>query len=371
MPNRPINFEFLADVSQYLREVKGASISTEDLADALVGVTESGDDMERKLAASMRDAARDTETLERALKDVGDAADRMGDEAKRGFEKVGDEAKDAGREVGSEFRSSLGEGLASGGSLSDVLSETLGEVTGGLGGPLGVAAGILAGGALLAFNKVREEAEKIKAVMESLGDSLRSQFEQGVFNATAIQQLEAFNQWLSDNVDTTGEWKDELAAAGITFDEFVTAMFQGGEPLDAMIAKLEQIKAENTVITEEGRKRRQIMNEEADAADELLGILTDTEATHNTTAGHMRDQAESSQRLAQQLGLVDLNADGIINDLDLVGQNLETANRRAETFEQTLARLGRSHLKIPVTFSLPDGDTVFQKKFPGAVRGPL
>ena len=61
--NKPITLEFLAEVSQFLRETKKVDVSMEDLSDALVATSNSSADLERKLGRAMREAEKDTESL--------------------------------------------------------------------------------------------------------------------------------------------------------------------------------------------------------------------------------------------------------------------------------------------------------------------
>lgn len=139
MPNKPIKFEFEADTDKFER--------------------------------SMKDAASDTEKLEKAIKDIPKATDKMADQAEDDFDRIGDEAADAGKEAGQEFQQNLGESVASG-NLEDLLTDTLGGLVASLSGPLGLAAAGVAGVAALAFNKLREEWEKTQEAIKEQTESM-------------------------------------------------------------------------------------------------------------------------------------------------------------------------------------------------------
>ena len=169
--NRPIKFEFIADVADYLRDVKKMEVSTDDIAEALIGVTESSDDLERKLSRAMRDAAKDTDVLERAVKGIPKATDDAADQAVRDFDRLGDSARDAGSEVGDEFRQNLGESLSSG-NMEDLVQDTLGGLVAGLKGPMGIAFAGIAGIAALAFGQIKAKWEETQAAIAAQTESM-------------------------------------------------------------------------------------------------------------------------------------------------------------------------------------------------------
>jgi BMFP domain-containing protein YqiC len=166
MPNRPIDFKFTADVVRLLNGLDKAELSVEDLEQAFVEASNSSEDLEKKINRATKEAERDVEKLERAVRDIPKATDDMADEAVKDFSRVGEEAKETGREAGQNFSQSLGEGLSSG-DTSEVVQEVLGEAVGNMSGPVSAAVGVLAGGALLIFNKVREEWEKTQEAIKS------------------------------------------------------------------------------------------------------------------------------------------------------------------------------------------------------------
>jgi hypothetical protein len=171
--NKPIEFEFTADVAKYLSEVKKMSVTTEDVEDAFVAVTQSSEDMERKLSRAVKDAASDVEVLERAIKDLPDATDRMADQAVRDFDRVGDAAGETGREAGQEFQSNLGESLQSG-DMEGLVAGTLGGLVAGMEGAAGLAFSALAGVALVAFTQIKKSWEEMQAAITEQAASMWS-----------------------------------------------------------------------------------------------------------------------------------------------------------------------------------------------------
>jgi hypothetical protein len=169
MSNRPVSIEFIADVSKYLRETKKMEVSTEDIADAFVAVSNDSADLERKLSAAMRGAEKDVDRLARTIKDLPDATGKAAKEADKDFRKVGDSASDAGKETGQNFASNLGEGLSSG-DLSDTLQDALGEMLGQIKGPLTAAIGVGAALALAVWNSFQQESKKQKEMLNSVLD---------------------------------------------------------------------------------------------------------------------------------------------------------------------------------------------------------
>jgi hypothetical protein len=83
--SKPIRIEFVAEVAQYLRDTKKLAVSTEDIADALLSVTNSSEDLERKLSRAMREADKDVDTLQRSIRDQPKATKKAADAADGDF----------------------------------------------------------------------------------------------------------------------------------------------------------------------------------------------------------------------------------------------------------------------------------------------
>lgn len=194
--NKPITLEFLAEVSQFLRETKKVDVSMEDLSDALVATSNSSTDLERKLGRAMREAEKDTESLERAIRDVGDATQDAARESSRGFDNLADDAGDAAREVGDEFKSNLSEALSSG-SMEDLVSGTLGGLVGGLSGAVGFAAAGVAGAAALVFHQVKKSWEETQAAIQTQAESLWANALASVEDAVGKTAIQISNTYLA------------------------------------------------------------------------------------------------------------------------------------------------------------------------------
>jgi predicted nucleic acid-binding Zn-ribbon protein len=248
MPNRPISFEFLADVSNFLRETKKVEVSVDDLADAFVQTTSDSDELERKLAQAMRASKQDVDTLERAVKDVGKASDTVADSAAHDFSRIGDEAADAGREVGDEFKQNLGESLSSG-DLSGLLSDTLGGLVGSLSGPIGIAAAGVAGAAALVFNAVKQSWEETQqAISDSasslwsttlaqLGDQIGQVTAQ--VSATVLVQQELSRLW-QDSPDNMAKLVEQAELLGINSNDVLPARAGDAQAIGRVNAALRQ-----------------------------------------------------------------------------------------------------------------------------------
>lgn len=330
MANKPITVEFIADVAQYLREVKGMAVSTEDVAEALVAVSNSGDDLERKLGKAMKAAAGDADILKAAIdgipKATGEAAseaskdfERIGDDARHSLDGVPDSARDVGRDTGRSFRQSLGEGMSSGrGDLGESISETLGEAIGEA--PIPVAAiGLLALGIWNHFKAENEKRKKEVAESFDLVDLVTGEIDK-------IKQLdEALADLGGGNLQEGLSLANELAKTlGVSMQDVAAVI--GGETnpaADKVRATLEAVVAEATKAGDEGRALTTAQYEAVTAA----GYLLDTSKQNAVATGQAVDSANQYQRaylgvnrevldLNRHLADVDANMDGLIDKAD-------------------------------------------------------
>jgi hypothetical protein len=338
VPDRPIKFEFVADVAAYLRDVKKMNVTTEDLEDAFVGVSNSSEDLERKLSKAMKDAEKDTEALERAIKDLPAASDGAARGIDKDMDKVQDSMADAGTESAQEFKQNLGESLASG-DISTILQDTAGGLVSGLSGPLSIAAAAVAGVAALAFAEIQKQAEELKAFTESLGGALRSLYEQGVKTRDSMKTMEAFNTFLDDQADKVQDLEDDWANTGVQSDKYLTALFRGGPELDAQRDALEGIldATNKQALTVEGLSAEDIKR--AESAKELLKYLESIASEQGDVAGEAGNTATAMQEMARQMGLVDTNSDGVIDDLDKVADSVAAAEASSWKLKENLANL--------------------------------
>lgn len=267
--NRPIEFTFIADVAKYLREVKKMEVSTEDVADALVATTNSADDLERKLSKAMRAAEQDTEGLERAIKDLPDASRNAARKIDKDMADVEQSMADAGKESAQEFKQNLGESLSSG-DLSSIVQDTAGGLVSGLSGPLAGAAAALAGVASLAFGRLQEQAAQAAQLADTYLSQMRDRLGmiQGeIDKGFKTQQMQEF---VKENIDLFQGINDELVLAGINATDYVTAMYEGGQPLADMEAKLRTQRDLHKEIVTEGGRTKVVYDEVGDALGELI-----------------------------------------------------------------------------------------------------
>ncbi len=272
MAGKPVTVTFAADVAKYLREVKKMDVATEDVADALVATTHSADDLERKLSKAMKDSAKDTEVLERALKDIPKASDKMADDVKKDFDKVGDAGAEAGKETASEFKQNLGESLASG-DLSSILQDTAGGLVSSLSGPLALAAAALAGVAAIGFSKLQEQAEQAAQLADTYLGQMRERLgmiQSDIDKAFKTQQMQEF---VKENLDFFQSINDELETAGINANDYVQAMYEGGQPLADMEAKLRASRDLHKEIVTQGDRTKVVYDDVGDSLGTLINGL--------------------------------------------------------------------------------------------------
>jgi len=322
---RPIVIAFAANVRDWLRGTGDVEKSLDDISSDLKQAGDDADKFERDFSDAMRDAER--------------AADKAGDNISRDFKtKTKDGFGETGKEASQEFKQNLGESLASG-DVSSIVQDTLGGLVSGLSGPLAGAAATLAGLATLAFSSVQKEAEQLKEFTESLASTLQGLYEQGIMTADKLEKLQAFNQFLEDQADTIDDLSDKFGVAGIASETYLTSLFQGGPALALQREELEKIMEQSNTLYVTNRGIQGVQSDQYLAAERLLGYLNEQGDKQGEIAGQMTTQASASQELARQLGLVDTNADGIIDDSDKIATNLTTANTQAGGLKQNLENI--------------------------------
>jgi hypothetical protein len=272
--SKPIRIEFVAEVAQYLRDTKKLEVSTEDIADALNATTKNADDLERKLGRAMKGAEKDAESLKRVLDDLPKSTGKAAKAADDDFRKIGDDAKEAGREAGQEFRQNLGESLASG-NLSDLFSDTLGGLISSLQGPIGIAAAGIGAGALLIFNKLKEDWQATVDAMNTLAQSLvDKQIELGRQFLFQSEKLEVMRGIIKENPELWGKVRVAAEALGYTLDDVAAAMLGGTAEADAFKRKLQDAVQAGTTL-EQGTGRISLTGP-ASQALQLLQLMQQT-----------------------------------------------------------------------------------------------
>jgi len=327
--NRPIKFEFIADVADYLRDVKKMSVSTEDIADAFVAVSNSSDDLERKLARAMRESERDVERLEKAVRDLPDASDDAADKMVRDFDRAGDEIAETGKETGSDLLGNLGEGLASG-DISDTLQDTLGEALGKVSGPGSAALAAAAGLALAIWNVFKAQSEKQKQELADTFDI--TDLVTGQIDKVA-QLQEAFEDLGGGDMGAGISKAREIAIdLGLSMED-VGAVITG-EINPATTRTAAYLQEQLDILAEQREEQGGLTQEQGDQEVQLQTLLD----LHNQNANAIQvnqDRAAAYQQalagvqseainIAGAIGQIDVNQDGVIDNADTLA--LKTAD---------------------------------------------
>jgi hypothetical protein len=323
--NKPIEFTFVAETAAYLRDVKGMAVTTEDLEDAFVAVTQSSEDMERKLSRAVKDAASDVEVLERAIKDLPDATEKFADQARKDFDRAGDEAKnaaddaaDAGKDFGQDFAGNLGEGLASG-DISGTLSDTLGEAIGKISGPGSAVLAGMGALALAAWNVFKASSEKEKqgiADILDITDEVTGAIDQVELLRKGVTELGGgdFSQGMRD----LSEYSRTL---GINMDSLADLI--SGDLTPATEATKQQVEG-ILIMAGKAYSQHKLTSDQywdiRDAAKEVLG-------TTELQVGQL-EQAKTItgnwSEIIDDIPDVDINLDGAINDADVLTGKLNS-----------------------------------------------
>ncbi len=344
--SRPIEFRFLSDVADFLRDTKKVEVTVDDLADALNAVSKDAPDLERKLARAMREAGKDAESLERALKDVGKAADASGDRfdsISKGARKAGDSAEkemgDGGRRAGESFMSNLGEGVGQGGgSVQDLISGFLGDLVQDASTPMGAAAGLGLGlgAAVWTYFAAEKEskAKAITAIFETF-DQITGEIDEKALLLTSVMELGG------GNLDQG--WLDAAKYAkltGIAIDDIYEAIKGGVNPAtEKTVALLEEQRALG-VMGAENQAEIYV------AAEELLGTIEkqrvategateaariQKEAMVSTGAGaqELLDLLNESIDAAAEIGSGDVGLDELLDKAADLGWEMLTAEEQA------------------------------------------
>lgn len=240
---RPITIEFAADVQKFLRDAKKLDVSLEDIQTALKSADAAADKSGAGIDSSMNRAEgglRDfAAEAERAARDSGRAFRRMDDDAERAAHGMGD----AGREAGQEFRQNLGQAIGSGGSLDEVVGETIGSLVGSVSGPLAGAFVAVGAAGMLAFNSIRERAERVAETTSELVDVVL-----GVSGRLDVLGRKAiFEKWLEglrNNADAAEDFAAAIRDGVITAEELRDAVTGVPGAAEAVRAKMQAVKDE-------------------------------------------------------------------------------------------------------------------------------
>jgi hypothetical protein len=349
--SKPISLAFIAEVAQYLRETKKVEVSTDDIADALVAVTNSSDDLERKLSRAMRGAEQDTERLERAIRDLPKATDDAADKAGKDFRRIGDEAKEGfgetGKEAGSEFASNLAEGLSSG-DLGSVARDTaFGLLTAFQSVPIAgqVAIG-LAAAATAAYTIITGQSKAAAAEIQTIFDAFVEEGGAAVRRMVQQSGLEKLGGTVAQG------WKDAAKAAdsmGLEVEDLVSLYDGDLLPVEQQLFDLmkkdydlllDKVGHGETLTTQEA-DRLKILNEQIP----LIQGQVDKYSDAAEAAGLAVDAAGKPINQSNVIAYGDI-IDGIKGDAEGVGPalgagdvGLPQTRADAEAIASALARI--------------------------------
>ena len=226
MAGRPIVIEFASNVRDFLRGTRDVERSTEDIGD------------------SLKDASRDSERFEREFRDSMKDAERQAGKTSRNieqdFDKTPGKLGEIGEDAGGEFVQNIGEAVSSG-DVGGLIEGTLGGIVSGLKGPMGLAAAGLAGVAVLAFQKVRDEAEALNAFYESWQESFLG-LVYATGDALTAAAVEAdYASWLQDMNDKLVEFSPLLADIKLDSETFWRNLYAGGDSAEDLLGYLSAV----------------------------------------------------------------------------------------------------------------------------------
>lgn len=167
--------DVLANTTSAQRAVKDLSQEFDKVGDSLEDVARDGDRAGDKIERSFKDLVQDAGRAEKAVKEIGNAADKAGDDAKKGMKKASegtaefkDEAKSSAREGAASFTGEFDD-------VADYIQEVLANALGGF-GPAGAAAGIalatILGTALAQTQAAQDKLGEVREGAADLADQL-------------------------------------------------------------------------------------------------------------------------------------------------------------------------------------------------------
>lgn len=343
-------------VIQAVLESAGAARDAAKLALSLGKVDTEADTLDRsvrdagqaidRLGSEAATAGTDLGRAETALDLVGDEADAVADELRRAGQEMSDSIRagaqgvereadtmrgnmgELGRETGAEFVGNIAEGIGSGqANLTDVVSGTLGGLTNlaaTLSGPVGIAAGAAAAGIGLVFASVKAESERAQAAIDTLRGAMDSVWAKG----QEIQEQAIFDAWVKGAQATTGKLentRDVLNQAGVSADEFKAALAGDPKAMDVVKGKID---AQADAIEAAKREQGGVYEFQQKYLDNMDGVLSDINAS-DKAIGAVRREHEAIEELSGKTGtnLGKWNADKAIEDAKQLNEQLNQATR--------------------------------------------
>jgi hypothetical protein len=277
---RPVVIAFSAKVRDYLRGTKKVEQSTEDIGDSLQDAAKDSDKFERQFKDAMKDAERQADRSARKIEDD--------------FDKTPGQLGEIGQDAGQEFTSNIGEAVSSG-DIGGLIEGTLGGIVGGLKGPMGLAAAGLAGVAVLAFQRVQQEAEKVTAFVESWSEGLKEMIRATADELDTAVVEEAYRDWIADNEELFHQMVPLIEEAGLNAEAFARMLFSGDEGAQEVLSTLRGIRDVDAERITQGDRTRVVYGEQGQAANDLL---TEVEAL----VDEQQDAYEAAENYSKLVG---------------------------------------------------------------------
>jgi hypothetical protein len=221
-----LKLDILANTSQFVKEMKKAGASTEDISDALDDMAKDGEKAGEKLESSFRDIAK---ASKRAGDDVGTSMDDGFNKAKRGADDFKDEAKSTAKEAAASF-----DGSAE--SIGDAFQEVAANALEGF-GPLGAAAGVAIaaglGTGMAALEKFNDALESSREAAFDFASDLEDR-------ANIAAQIESW----TTNIERFKQAQDIAYATGRDVADVISDLATGGDNLDDLQQAFEDMSWE-------------------------------------------------------------------------------------------------------------------------------
>ena len=296
---RPITLEFAADVAAFLKDVKKIDVSLEDVEQAFTAVGDDADKAAREIDGSMDKAGRSLRDFaaeaDRAARDTSGSFRRMGDDSHRAASSMGD----AGREAGNEFRQNLGESIASG-DLSNIVGDTIGGLISSVSGGLAGAFVAVGAAGVLAFNSIRERAERVEAATQRLVDVILG----ASGSLDELSRKAVFEEWfegLKENTAAAADFAEAIETGVITAEELRDAVTGVPGAMEEVRGKMAEVTNETKaagkatgVVTLKWRDGVDALDETNDALGGTIGRVQDLNTIAGQTSNYWKSLADNA-----------------------------------------------------------------------------
>jgi hypothetical protein len=217
--------------------------------------------------------------------------------ARSSGDRIENEMGQIGEEAGSEFQQNMGEALASG-DLSGVVGDTLAGLTTQIKGWQAGAIGVLAGVAVFGIQKIQENMEAWRAAIDSASDEMVSAVIEAQGKLTEAATSAAAAQWIANNEDAWNQIKDRASEAGVNAEDYVFAMFEGGDAAAEMESKLAGVLTEGRDYETVAGRTKVNLDDSAEAARQMLDDFRSYGGKLGDAVTYAQDVAGANERAA-------------------------------------------------------------------------